>query len=158
MRCQHALTNLRDLASSLTVCIIIKVQTYGRRGTECHLRCLHREEEKALKERHGNAWKRVSKIISGGCRRQIDKTMLRVDTGELLVEKDYYDKQTNKQKTSVPKVIILPPFLRGPAKGQLNLYGFYCLIHWLDSKDQGILLERGRDLTARIIQKSWILS
>ena len=86
MLCQHALTDLCDLASSLTVWIIIKSYAYGRQVTECHLSCHHREDEEVLKERHGNVFLK-SFLISEG---KTVKTMLQVDAGKLLVQRDQY--------------------------------------------------------------------
>lgn len=73
MLCQHA--DRLWFSILPTVWIIIKSQTYGRRVTECHLSCLHREEELVLKERHGNVFLK-SFLVSEGklirqCRRRV---------------------------------------------------------------------------------------
>lgn len=68
--------------------------------------------------------------------------MLQVDAGKLLVQRDMYH-----VKLGPFKKLSCQPSLGDQSED--NLHDLYYLVHLLNSKDQGILLERGLDLTQR---------
>lgn len=105
MLCQHA--DRLWFSILPTVWIIIKSQTYGRRVTECHLSCLHREEELVLKERHGNVFLKSFLVSEGKLIRQCRRRVL----------VNYWSRETSvvwKKPFFFFKEIIILPLVKWP--------------------------------------------